>query len=401
VEVGLAPLLAPSLMVDTHSAANDEPVTAWLPTDGVIANSLTARIRRSSNTRDDFEADNATAEDADADEELDGARCAMGGLFAGINGAPAITAIGSAAGVPAWFIVHVAAALDADGAGEKGVEAHSAASRSSSKNSAQLMSRYTRTASASRDRVRSRGNGASSSQSPPPPQQLASLAGFNVLLLTLSPLHAPLTSSSLSESFSPLLAISREAVPTAEAAAAAEANENRTDRDGVTGRSQETPADDARRAIENSDRMAERGVLVDEEAAAELLLELLLEWLGEDILSASTEPVDTCGWRGATDCAAATTMAELEDKENGAAAAPATDAEEQEEAAHSEAETAMDAICGERPLPARAAAALAAAANGVALTGERVGLFHIECADADAEADSGALGDRAFIHSVE
>ena len=112
--------------------------------------------------------------------------------------------------------------------------------------------------------------------------------------------------------------------------------------------------------------------------------------------------MDTCGWRGATDCAAAAMMAELEDKENGAAAAPATDAGEQDAAAHSEAETAMDAICGERPLPARAAAALAAAANGVALTGERVGLFHIdECADADAEADSWALGVRAFIHSAE
>jgi hypothetical protein len=391
-------------MADTHSAANDEPVDAWLANDGVIANSLTARMRRSSNTRDDFEADDAAAEDADADEELDGTRCAMGGLFAGINGAPAITAIGSAAVAPVWFIVHVAAALDAHGAGEKGVEAHSAASRSSSKNSAQLMSRYTRTASASRDRVRSRGNGASSSQSPPPPLQLASLAEFNERLLTLSPLNAPLTPSSLSESFSPLLAISREAVPTAEAAAAAEANENRTDRDGVTGRSQEAHADDARLAIENSDRMAERGVLVDDEAAAALLLELLLERLGEDILSASTEPsggMNTCGWRGATDCAAAAMMAELEDKENGAAAAPAKDAEEQDAAAHSEAETAMDAICGERPLPARAAAALAAAANGVALTGERVGLFHIECADADAEADSGALGVRAFIHSVE
>ena len=207
--VGLAPLLAPSLMADTHSAANDEPVAACLVNDGVIANSLTARMRRSSNTRDDFEADDAAAEDADADEELDGARCAMGGLFAGINGAPAITAIGSAAGAPAGFIVHVAAAFDADGAGA-GVEAHSAAaSRSSSKNSAQLMSRYTRTASASRDRVLSRGNGASSSRSPPPPLQLASLAGFNVLLLAQSPLHAP-TPSSLSESLSPLLAVGRQ-----------------------------------------------------------------------------------------------------------------------------------------------------------------------------------------------
>ena len=393
-------------MADANSALCAKPFDAGHSLDGAIANNLTARISRSSNTRDDFTANDAAADDADADEDCDDARCAMGGLYAGINGAPDITAMGSAAVAPADLVIHVAAALDAGSAGAC-VEAHSAASRSSRKNSAQLMSRYTRTAAASRDRDRSCGSGALSSFSSPP----LLLARFKERFLGRPPLEIP-APSSLSESLSPLLEPSRTLVDAVAAAAAA--NENRTDRDGVTGPSLEAAApplaaDDARLGIENSDRMAERGVLVDEEAAAALLLELLLAWLGEDMWSASTGSPDgmeicgctCCNGRGATDCAAAAIMSKPEDKLNGTAADDAD--KEEDDAALSAADTAIDEICGERPLPARAAAALAAAANGVALTGERVGLFHMECADADADADadSWVLGMRAWSHSVE